>query len=124
MHAEVTDTPFVAPADPTPVDISVVLVGLNACKFILECIASLRAAHWPDCRYEVIYIDNGSKDDSVAQVRSKLTPTSAPGRLKQWLVWLARNYPEAAALFAAVRTQTNCTAIDALLLPQPRLAAA
>ena len=62
--------------------------------------------------------------DFWRQVRSKLTPTSAPGRLKQWLVWLARNYPEAAALFAAVRTQTNCTAIDALLLPQPRLAAA
>lgn len=69
MPAEITDTPFVAPGDPTPVDISVVLVGLNACKFILECIASLRAAHWPHCTYEVIYIDNGSKDDSVEQVR-------------------------------------------------------
>jgi hypothetical protein len=58
----------IAPGDPTPVDISVVLVGLNACKYIVECIASLRAARWPDCRYEVIYVDNGSKDDSVAQV--------------------------------------------------------
>ena len=54
--------------------------------------------------------------DFWQQVREKLTPISAPGRLKQWLVWLARNYPEAAALFAAVRTQTQCAAIDTLLL--------
>jgi GT2 family glycosyltransferase len=50
-------------------DISVVLVGLNACKYIIECIDSLHAARWPDCNYEIIYVDNGSKDDSVAQVR-------------------------------------------------------
>ncbi len=39
----------------------------------------------------------------------------APGRLKQWLVWLARNYVEAAALFAAVRTVSDCEALDRLL---------
>jgi GT2 family glycosyltransferase len=71
MQDPVPDTPPVAPGDPTSVDISVVLVGLDACKYILECIASLRAAQWPHCRYEVIYVDNGSKDDSVAQVRSR-----------------------------------------------------
>lgn len=54
-----------------PVDVSIVLVGLNACRFILDCIASLQAAEWPDCRYEIIYVDNGSKDDSVAQVSSR-----------------------------------------------------
>ena len=39
----------------------------------------------------------------------------APGRLKQWLVWLARNYVEAAALFAAVRTVSDCEVLDHLL---------
>lgn len=52
------------------VDISVVLVGLNARQYILECIESLHAAQWPASRYEIIYVDNGSKDDSVAQVRA------------------------------------------------------
>lgn len=64
------DTPPIGPKDSTPVDISVVLVGLNARQFILECIVSLRAAQWPGCTYEIIYVDNGSKDDSVASVRA------------------------------------------------------
>jgi GT2 family glycosyltransferase len=61
---------WVADGQEGPVDVSVVLIGLNACRYILECIASLRDAQWPDCRYEVIYVDNGSRDDSVAQVRA------------------------------------------------------
>lgn len=43
------------------------------------------------------------------------TPRYAPGLLKQWLVWLARSYPEAAALFVAVRALTSIEAISALL---------
>lgn len=39
----------------------------------------------------------------------------APGRLKQWLVWLARSYPEAKALFHAVRTESDCEVLDELL---------
>lgn len=39
----------------------------------------------------------------------------APGRLKQWLVWLTRSYPEAKALFDAVRTVSDCEALDRLL---------
>lgn len=70
MTVQTLDTPPIGLNDSTPVDISVVLVGLNARRFILECIASLRAAQWPDCSYEVIYVDNGSKDDSVASVRA------------------------------------------------------
>lgn len=71
MQPDTVITPPVAPGESTPVDISVVLVGLNACKYIVECIESLRAAQWPDCRYEVIYVDNGSKDDSVVQVATR-----------------------------------------------------
>jgi N-acetylglucosaminyl-diphospho-decaprenol L-rhamnosyltransferase len=53
------------------VDVSIILVGLNACQFILECIESVQAARWPDCSYEIIYVDNGSRDDSVASVRER-----------------------------------------------------
>ena len=50
-------------------DISVILVGLNACKFILECVDSLNKADWPDCSYEVIYVDNGSRDNTLEMLR-------------------------------------------------------
>ena len=45
----------------------------------------------------------------------KQSPRYAPGRLKQWLFWLARNYPEATTLFLAVRRLEDCGAIDGLL---------
>lgn len=61
-------TEMIPPDSSTPVDISVVLVGLNSCKYIVECIASLQQADWPGTRYEVIYVDNGSRDNSVAEV--------------------------------------------------------
>ncbi|HWU68177.1 MAG TPA: tRNA-dihydrouridine synthase [Stenotrophobium sp.] len=44
--------------------------------------------------------------------RRKLPPVYAPGRLKQWLAWLSRNYPQATALFAQVRRETDCFEID------------
>lgn len=45
-------------------------------------------------------------------VRLKLTPRYAPGRLKQWLNWLGRSYPQAAALFVAVRRENDCAVLD------------
>jgi tRNA-dihydrouridine synthase C len=59
--------------------------------------------------------------DFWAQVRDKLADKQAPGRLKQWLGWLRRNYVEAEALFMAVRTETECARIDALLAAQARV---
>lgn len=53
------------------------------------------------------------------QVRRKLPTAFAPGRLKQWLCWLARSYPEAAVLFAELRRVTDCLVIDQKLLGQP-----
>lgn len=53
--------------------------------------------------------------DFWRRTRHKLPPDCAPGRLKQWLCWLARNYPEAAQRFAQVRRLTDATHIDALL---------
>jgi tRNA-dihydrouridine synthase C len=49
------------------------------------------------------------------QERGKFVPRQAPGRLKQWLYWLARAYPEAEALWTQVRGETDCLKIDALL---------
>lgn len=49
------------------------------------------------------------------QQRAKLPERFAPGRLKQWLNWLARNYPEAQQLFVAVRAESDCRRLDALL---------
>ncbi len=48
------------------------------------------------------------------QVRLSLTPRSAPGRLKQWLAMLIRNYPEAQQLFNQLRKVTDCEDIDRL----------
>ncbi len=53
--------------------------------------------------------------DFWRQQRIKLPPDYAPGRLKQWLVWLGRNYVEAAALFDTARRETDCEKLDRLL---------
>jgi tRNA-dihydrouridine synthase C len=39
----------------------------------------------------------------------------APGRIKQWLKWLGRSYPQAEALFNEVRRETETAAITALM---------
>lgn len=49
------------------------------------------------------------------QVRAKLETRHAPGRLKQWLSSLALSYEEAAALFAQIRREKDCEAIDRVL---------
>jgi tRNA-dihydrouridine synthase C len=51
--------------------------------------------------------------DFWAQVRAKLPDRQAPGRLKQWLCWMRQTYAPADALFAALRTETDCARIDA-----------
>ena len=48
-------------------------------------------------------------------VCAKLAPGYAPGRLKQWLIWLARSYPEAAVLFSAVRRELDCGRLDVVV---------
>lgn len=50
------------------------------------------------------------------RVRARLPAKYAPGRLKQWLCWLARSYPQAAVLFAEVRAETCAERIDQRLL--------
>jgi tRNA-dihydrouridine synthase C len=53
--------------------------------------------------------------DFWLQVVEQLTPRQAPGRLKQWLAMLTRNYPEAVELFGAVRRETDLDAVGHLL---------
>jgi tRNA-dihydrouridine synthase C len=53
--------------------------------------------------------------DFWRQVRKKLVPAYAPGRLKQWLRALGRNYSEAAAMFDAARRESDCGKLDALV---------
>lgn len=53
--------------------------------------------------------------DFWQQARGKIAPRYAPGRLKQWLALLTRNYPEAVTLFAALRRESDCARIDAML---------
>ncbi len=61
--------------------------------------------------------------DYWRQVRAKILPRFAPGRLKQWLHALTRGYPQAEALFASIRRERECPPIDALLGLQLQLAA-
>jgi len=49
------------------------------------------------------------------QARGKLSPRYAPGRLKQWLGQLTRNYPQAMELFSQIRRESDCVRIDELL---------
>ncbi|WP_339485788.1 tRNA dihydrouridine synthase [Pseudomonas sp. EL_65y_Pfl2_R95] len=53
--------------------------------------------------------------DFWLQARKKLSPRFAPGRLKQWLAMLTRNYPEAVLLFNQLRRESDCLRIDAIL---------
>ena len=50
-----------------------------------------------------------------ARVRFKLAACHAPGRLKQWLNFLRRNFPQAEALFQRLRPLRDARDIDALL---------
>ncbi|WP_374336396.1 tRNA dihydrouridine synthase [Leeia sp.] len=57
--------------------------------------------------------------DFFAEVRRKVEPKHAPGRLKQWLGYLRRSYPEAESLYGELRTLLDPDAITARLLRPP-----
>ena len=54
--------------------------------------------------------------DFWQQSRNKLLPQYSPGRLKQWLKMLARSYPQAQELFCAVRRESDCVRLEAMLM--------
>lgn len=49
------------------------------------------------------------------RVQAKVLPTQSPGRLKQWLGLMRRSYPQAEALFMAVREARRADELSALL---------
>ena len=55
-------------------------------------------------------------------VQRKVEPRHAPGRLKQWLALLRRNYPEAEALFRQLRLTKLPAEVDAVLVASGILA--
>ena len=82
----------------------------------------------PDLARQIIAADQGVEftpldwaeifpllQDFWARVRRKMPPQFAPGRLKQWLCWLARSYPEAEVLFNSVRRLNSAEVIDVVI---------
>ncbi|MEO8736280.1 MAG: glycosyltransferase family 2 protein [Edaphobacter sp.] len=53
-----------------PLDVSVIVVGLNASRYVRECFDSVGVASWHNYTHEVIYVDNGSKDDTLAMLQT------------------------------------------------------
>lgn len=54
-----------------PTDVAVILVGRDSALFLEQALRSLLAADWKSYTYEVIYVDNGSKDGTAAMLQSK-----------------------------------------------------
>ncbi|MBI3252500.1 MAG: glycosyltransferase family 2 protein [Candidatus Omnitrophica bacterium] len=55
-------------ANKTPILLSIIIVNFETPDYTLECIRSLYK-NSPHCAFEVIVIDNGSKDDSLGRLR-------------------------------------------------------
>jgi N-acetylglucosaminyl-diphospho-decaprenol L-rhamnosyltransferase len=53
------------------VDVSLVAISLNSRGFLRECILSVRAARWREVTYEIIVVDNGSTDGTIAMLRTE-----------------------------------------------------
>lgn len=73
------------------------------------------AAHWQTVAGMII--------DFWAQIQNKVLPTQSPGRLKQWLGYLRRSYPQADGLFTAVRALRTAQEVDLVLRAAPVLCA-
>lgn len=56
--------------DPYPIDVSIIVVAWNVRKLLQDCLDSV-VAQTKDVHYEVIYVDNASKDGSVEMVRQR-----------------------------------------------------
>ena len=56
--------------------------------------------------------------DFWSQVQTKLLPQHAPGRLKQWLRLLGRNYPEAELLYRNIRELRSASEVSLALEPK------
>ncbi len=53
--------------------VSVIIVNFDGLVFLEKCLASLRQLNYPQGRFEVILVDNGSADQSVPFVRERFS---------------------------------------------------
>lgn len=87
--------------------------GLVTRPGLARKIRSARAGHVPQplpwCRVLPLL------DEFYAGVQARMQPRHAPGRLKLWLSYLRAAYPEAQALFARVRTETDAVRLAGVL---------
>ena len=51
--------------------LTVVVVNFNGARYLPACLGALRRQTLPRRRYEVVLVDNGSTDDSIALVRQR-----------------------------------------------------
>ena len=51
-------------------DVSILIVGWNSRHFLYDCLKSVYAKT-KGIQYEIIYIDNGSKDHSIEMVKKE-----------------------------------------------------
>jgi GT2 family glycosyltransferase len=58
-----------------PLDIAVVVVGINSRDYVTRCLASARCAEWGAYSHAIVYVDNGSSDGSVEMVRADFPET-------------------------------------------------
>jgi tRNA-dihydrouridine synthase C len=87
--------------------------GLVACPDLaLQIRAAAEGRHYDPLEWSDLI---PALQDFWRQQRHKLAPKFASGRIKQWLIWLSRNYAEAGALFEALRRETDCSVIDAAI---------
>ena len=59
------------PSPTPPFDVAVIIVGVNAKRFVGGCLDSLRTADWRSCTHQVIYCDNGSTDGTLEMVAAQ-----------------------------------------------------
>jgi glycosyltransferase involved in cell wall biosynthesis len=55
----------------TQIDVSVVVIGRNEGGRLQRCLQSVAQAHWGNTRYELIYVDSRSTDQSVANAHAQ-----------------------------------------------------
>ncbi len=87
--------------------------GLVACPDLaLQIAAALAGRAYTPMDWQALH---PCVQDYWRQVRAKLAPRFAPGRIKQWLKALARSYPQADLLFDALIREQDCRVLDRVL---------
>jgi GT2 family glycosyltransferase len=63
---------FRVPSEPVDIDLSIIVVSFNTLKMTLECLRSIYAETL-DTKFEIIVVDNNSRDGSADAIRSEFS---------------------------------------------------